>query len=64
MLLEVRTTGEGLFTNFAFVRLLSCMNPLVPNQIRNLAEPSSTTFKVADIRFLLVMHPLMLLEGR
>ena len=64
VLLQIRARSEFFVAVFALKRFLTCVDALVPYQVGDLAEGLLAPFKVATVRFFLVVDTSMLLETR
>ena len=64
VLLQVGTGGKFLGAVGAFERLISCVDTLVPYQIRHLRECLGASWVVARIWLLLVVDSCVLLKRR
>jgi hypothetical protein len=62
VLLQIRSRSKLLLTHRTFERLLSSMNSLMPNQVRDLAEENGASRERALVGLELVVHSCVLLE--
>ena len=64
MLFEVACRSESFTASLTLERFLACVDPLVPDEIRDLTKPQPTAFYLTDERLLLIVHPGVFLQRR